>query len=93
MDLLAADDHIAKCEQCREKLGATVPVAQAWQTLRASLASESQQPEHLSYEELAAYVDEKLSGVQREAVESHGRPQSVLLTVPPLATVFLQWTA
>lgn len=71
MDLLAADDHLAKCEQCREKLGATVPVAEAWQTLRASLASESQQPEHLSYEELAAYVDEKLSGVQREAVESH----------------------
>lgn len=71
VDLLAADDHLAKCEQCREKLGATVPVTQAWQTLRASLASETEQPQHLSYEELAAYVDEKLSGIQREAVESH----------------------
>jgi 1,4-alpha-glucan branching enzyme len=28
-----------------------------------------------------------------EAVASHGRAQSVVLTVPPLATVFLQWTA
>jgi 1,4-alpha-glucan branching enzyme len=28
-----------------------------------------------------------------EAVPSHGRAQSIVLTVPPLATVFLQWTA
>jgi 1,4-alpha-glucan branching enzyme len=26
-----------------------------------------------------------------EAVPSHGRAQSVLLNVPPLATVFLEW--
>jgi 1,4-alpha-glucan branching enzyme len=31
--------------------------------------------------------------VRTEAVESHGRPQSVVLTVPPLATVFFEWTA
>ncbi len=71
MELLAADDHLAACGQCREQLGASVPAAQAWQTLRASLPSGGEQPEHLSYEELAAYVDEKLSGIQREAVESH----------------------
>jgi len=28
-----------------------------------------------------------------EAVASHGRAQSIVLTVPPLATVFLQWIA
>jgi 1,4-alpha-glucan branching enzyme len=27
-----------------------------------------------------------------EPVASHGRPQSIVLTVPPLATLFLQWT-
>jgi len=71
LDLLAADDHLTACEQCREQLGASVPAAQAWQTLRASLPSGGEQPEHLSYDQLAAYVDEKLSGIQREAVESH----------------------
>ncbi len=33
-----------------------------------------------------------LGAAHSEAVASHGRPQSLLLTVPPLATVFLQWT-
>jgi predicted anti-sigma-YlaC factor YlaD len=71
MDLLAADDHLAACGQCREQLVELMPEAQAWQTLRASLPAEGEQPEHLSYEQLAAYVDEKLNGIQREAVESH----------------------
>lgn len=71
LDLLAADDHLAACGQCRDQLGELVPAAQAWQTLSASLPSEGEQPEHLSYEELADYLDEKLSGIQRGAVESH----------------------
>ncbi|MGE0132550.1 MAG: anti-sigma factor [Blastocatellales bacterium] len=70
-DLLAADDHLASCERCREQLGASVPAAQAWQSLRASLPSEGEQPEHLSYDLLAAYVDERLNGMEREAAESH----------------------
>jgi 1,4-alpha-glucan branching enzyme len=28
-----------------------------------------------------------------ERVPSHGRAQSIVITVPPLATVFLEWTA
>jgi 1,4-alpha-glucan branching enzyme len=28
-----------------------------------------------------------------EPVPAHGRPQSIVMTLPPLATVFLQWTA
>ncbi len=34
-----------------------------------------------------------LGAAQTEAVVSHGREQSIVLTVPPLATVFLEWTA
>jgi 1,4-alpha-glucan branching enzyme len=34
-----------------------------------------------------------LGAAQSEAVPSHGREHSVVLTVPPLATVFLEWTA
>jgi predicted anti-sigma-YlaC factor YlaD len=70
IDLLAADDHLAECEQCRERLGQLVPTAQAWQTLRASVSSEGKL-DHLSYEQLAAYVDKKLNEVQRNAIENH----------------------
>ena len=38
-------------------------------------------------------VGTPLKAARSEAVASHGRPQSVLLNVPPLATVFLEWTA
>lgn len=34
-----------------------------------------------------------LGAAQGEAVTSHGRDHSVVLNVPPLATVFLEWTA
>lgn len=34
-----------------------------------------------------------LGAAQSEAVPSHGRPQSIVLRVPPLATVFYSWTA
>ena len=33
-----------------------------------------------------------LGAVVSETLTSHGRAQSIVLTVPPLATVFLQWT-
>jgi 1,4-alpha-glucan branching enzyme len=34
-----------------------------------------------------------LGAAQSEPVASHGRANSIVLTVPPLATVFLEWTA
>lgn len=37
-------------------------------------------------------VGTPLAAATSEAVASHGRPHSVLVTVPPLATVFLAWT-
>ncbi len=38
-------------------------------------------------------VGTPLGTATSEAVASHGRPQSVVITVPPLATVFFEWTA
>jgi 1,4-alpha-glucan branching enzyme len=37
-------------------------------------------------------VGTPLGAAQSEAVPCHGRAQSLLLTLPPLATVFLEWT-
>ena len=34
-----------------------------------------------------------LGAAHADAVGCHGRSHSVLLTLPPLATVFLEWTA
>jgi len=34
-----------------------------------------------------------LGAAQSEAIGAHGRPQSISITLPPLATVFLAWTA
>jgi 1,4-alpha-glucan branching enzyme len=38
-------------------------------------------------------VGTPLGAASSEAVASHGRAQSIVITVPPLATVFLEWTA
>ncbi len=66
-ELLEADDHIAACAPCRQKL------AEAMQTsfsfVRAS--DIAAKPEHLEYEQLEAYVDSALDEVDREIVESH----------------------
>jgi 1,4-alpha-glucan branching enzyme len=38
-------------------------------------------------------VGTPLGAADSEAVAAHGRPQSIVVTVPPLATVFYEWTA
>ena len=38
-------------------------------------------------------VGTPLAAAVSEGVSSHGRPQSIVIHVPPLATVFLEWTA
>jgi 1,4-alpha-glucan branching enzyme len=37
-------------------------------------------------------VGTPFASAHSEAIASHGRPQSVTLSIPPLATVFLEWT-
>ncbi|MFO1266171.1 MAG: 1,4-alpha-glucan branching protein GlgB [Rubrivivax sp.] len=38
-------------------------------------------------------VGQPFGGADSEPVPSHGRPDSIVISVPPLATVFWQWTA
>ena len=38
-------------------------------------------------------VGTPLGAARTEPVSAHGRPQSLLLTLPPLASVFFEWTA
>jgi len=66
-DLLAFDRHLAQCAECRSQLAGARDVA----TLLAGLEAAAGAPQHLSYDQLAGYLDEKCNEIDREIVESH----------------------
>lgn len=68
-ELLAADDHLTSCHECRARLRGSDPIA-AWASLRAGLPP-SEAAEHLRYEELAAWVDGILGDVEKEIAGAH----------------------
>lgn len=71
-ELLAADDHLFACAGCRERLSVTKKPEAVVTTLRAALKDEARRkPVHLAYEQLAAYVDDAMSDVEREMADSH----------------------
>lgn len=59
--------HVAACAQCRDALTLT-PLESQIRSLAEELDSES---EHLSYEQLVAYVDSTVEGAEAEIAESH----------------------
>jgi anti-sigma factor RsiW len=71
-DLLLVDDHIAACETCRLALHQLEQAEEIEESLLASLGTEAQQPlRHLAFEELDAYVSERLDDVEREIIANH----------------------
>ncbi len=69
-ELLAAMNHIALCEACREQLSPEQKTRAAVESLRTDLRRQTHS-NHLAYEELAGCVDDALSQADREAIESH----------------------
>jgi anti-sigma factor RsiW len=69
-ELLAAMNHIASCEACREQVSSEQKTRAAVVSLQADL---SRQPnsDHVSYEALARCVDDTLNQADREVLESH----------------------
>ena len=67
-ELLAVDQHLALCFVCRAQLQATGPPPQFWSDWQEwpPLGAD-----HLSYEQLEAYVDNQMDEIDREIVESH----------------------
>lgn len=68
-ELLKADEHLAQCDLCFARLSElrgnkSVPKMDVLQFSPA-------EPEHLSYERLEAYVDEKSDDVEREIADVH----------------------
>jgi hypothetical protein len=71
-ELLAADDHLATCEACRGRVAEGERVADMFAALRSNMSSSaSSLPEHLTYEQLAAYVDESLNETERALADKH----------------------
>ncbi len=71
-ELLTADDHVATCSACRQRLSSEEELEAAYISLRAGLeAAGGVEPSHLSYKQLEGYLDGKLDEVGREIVDSH----------------------
>src|SRR5581483_7077533 len=68
-DRLAADDHLAACAVCRERLEDQSEARAVVQALRAESAATPLT--HLDYEQLEAVVDGTAGHVEREIVNSH----------------------
>jgi anti-sigma factor RsiW len=72
---LSVQTHAAGCEECRAKLAHAVDVDGSLQQVRADLSAEpdgsESEPQHLAYEQVAAYVDGTLDEVEREIADSH----------------------
>jgi anti-sigma factor RsiW len=70
-ELLSADDHLAVCKICRNRVER--PEEQtSFSFLRGGLRAEARrQPQHLPFELLAAYVDDVGDEVDREIAQSH----------------------
>jgi hypothetical protein len=67
-ELLEVDQHLALCSVCRAQLQATGPPPQFWSDWQEWHTPGS---EHLSYEQLEAYVDNHIDEIEREIVEGH----------------------
>ncbi|HKQ08470.1 MAG TPA: hypothetical protein VJ464_25340 [Blastocatellia bacterium] len=68
-ELLAADDHLAACAACRERLENDSEARAVVQALRAESAATPFT--HLDYEQLEAVVDGTAGEVERQMVSSH----------------------
>jgi hypothetical protein len=69
-ELLATMNHIALCEACRSQLSSEQKTRAAVESLQTDLRRQGL-TDHLTYEELAASVDDSLSSADREVAESH----------------------
>jgi anti-sigma factor RsiW len=71
-ELISVDAHLAVCETCRTHLYQVEYADEMSTSLLTGLHREAQKPlQHLSYEELDAYIGETLDETDREVVISH----------------------
>jgi anti-sigma factor RsiW len=67
-ELLELDDHLATCADCRVQMAGSRELAAAWALLSAAPETGAA---HLTYEQLAGYVDDALDGPEQGSVRQH----------------------
>jgi anti-sigma factor RsiW len=72
-EILRVSDHLFECEACRVRVSHEAGWAATAAALRARLTSEADDPAHLTYEELAAYVDRKATDSEVTRMNEHIR--------------------
>src|SRR5258706_9910250 len=71
-ELVRAHDHLAACEPCRARVNAAVQPLTTLNSLLTEFAAEAErEPEHLLYEQVAAYVDDELEEPDNDLITSH----------------------
>jgi predicted anti-sigma-YlaC factor YlaD len=70
-ELVDATRHVAVCDACRQKLSEAKGVSASVRYLNTDLQSAITPQNHLSYEQLEAYVDESLKQSENEKVNQH----------------------
>lgn len=72
-EILKVQKHIAVCDSCRAKLARVINAEKAFRALHQNFTFDdvSDEPEHLPYEQLALFADNKMDDVDREITESH----------------------
>jgi anti-sigma factor RsiW len=72
-ELLAVDNHLAACEECRQRVGANIEIETVLSDFHRRLVSDVPEIEadHLSYEQLETLVDSELKTTERDALQIH----------------------
>ena len=72
-ELIGVSQHIAECEACRARIGSPGELYTGVEAFRAVLEGEAAVAEHLTYHEIAAYVDKQITGEDAAEIEKHAR--------------------
>ena len=71
-EILALDDHLEHCRSCQAEVRARQETQEAAQRVITGLRTENHlETAHLLYQEMADYVDNRASEVDREIIDSH----------------------
>ena len=70
-ELLRADDHLAACVECRQRIETALSQGAGEMALYAQLSAEADALWRPNFEQLAGYVDGLLTGDERQTVKDH----------------------
>jgi tetratricopeptide (TPR) repeat protein len=72
LDTLVVNEHLATCEECYEKFHEQALLSSTYDFARTDLnAAEKEEPEHLSFEQILAYLDEEMDPIERGIAGAH----------------------